>query len=186
MQIVQRSQGFALRTRLLLGAALAPLFLVSGCATNAQTGALAGAAGGGAAGALIGSAAHVPVLGAVVGATAGTLIGSSVGAAADDADRRKAIQADVAARGGPLSLEQIRDMAQHNVSDTLIIDQIRTTRTVFQLTTEQVTWLHEQGVSDTVIHYMQNTIYGPRRVVYVDPGPPPPVVGVGVVYGRRW
>ncbi len=183
MKTEQKTRRFARRGSLWLGAALVPVLFLSGCATNAQTGTLVGAGAGGVAGAALGSLAHVPVLGAVVGATAGGLIGNAAGANADAADHRKAIEADIAARGGPVSLEQVRDMAEHNVPDNLIIDQIRATHTVYQLTPEQLVWLREQGVSDYVIHYME---YTPRRVVYVDPGAPPPVVGVGVVYGRRW
>ena len=167
-----------------VGAALAPLLFVGGCATNTQTGALAGAGIGGAAGALIGSAAHVPVAGAVIGAAAGTMIGASAGASADEAERRKAVQQEVAARGGPLSLEQIRDMVHNNVGDAVIMDQIRLTRTVFQLTPEQITWLHTEGVSDAVIQYMQRSGYVPRRVVYVEQ--PTPVVGVGFGFRRGW
>ena len=89
------------------------------------------------------------------GAAAGSIVGAGVGSEVDANNRAKAIQADVAARGGPLSLEQIRDMVHNNVGDAVIMDQIRMTRTVFQLTPEQISWLHQEGVSDGVIQYMQ-------------------------------
>jgi outer membrane lipoprotein SlyB len=169
-----------------LGAALVPVVFLSGCATNTQTGALAGAGLGGATGAAIGAAAHNPVAGAIIGATAGTLIGASAGAEADRREYTKAVRQDVAARGGPMTLEQVRDMAQNHVADSVIIDQIHLTRTYYTLTPEQIIWLRQEGVSDAVVQAMQMTAYGPpRRVVYVAE-PPPPVVGVGFGFGHRW
>jgi hypothetical protein len=184
MQSAHNTQAYARRGLRLLGAALAPLLFVSGCATNTQTGALVGAGTGGVIGGLLGSMAHVPVAGAVVGAAAGTMVGAAAGADADARQHKQAVAADVAARGGPLSLEQIRDMAQRNVSDTVIIDQIHVTRTVYQLTPEQINWLKESGVSDPVIHEMLMTAYQERRVIYAEP--PPPVVGVGIGVRGRW
>ena len=171
------------------GAALAPLLFLSGCATNTQTGALAGAGLGGAAGAAIGAAAHNPVAGAIIGAGVGTVAGAAAGSAVDDAQYKKAVRQDVAARGGPVTLENVRDMTHENVGDAAIIQQIRLTRTVYQLTPEQIVWLKHEGVSDAVIQEMQMTAYGPpRRVVYVDPyyPPPAPVVGVGFGWRGRW
>ena len=179
------SSGLTRRGSCLLGAALAPLVFLSGCATNTGTGAAVGAGVGGVTGAVIGAAAHNPVAGTVIGAVVGTSVGAAAGAEADHRDYVKAVNADVAARGGPMSLEQIRDMTHNNVSDPVIIDQIRLTRSYYTLTPDQIVWLKHEGVSDAVIQAMQYTGYSPRRVVYVDPGPPPPVV-VGFGYRRGW
>ena len=125
-------------------------------------------------------------LGAVIGAAAGTAIGASAGADADRREYVNAVRQDVAARGGPVSLEKIRDMTHSNALDSVIINEIRLTRTVYQLTPDQIVWLKQEGVSDAVIQEMQMTAYGrPRGVVYVAE-PPPPVVGVGIGFGRRW
>jgi tetratricopeptide (TPR) repeat protein len=79
---------------------------------------------------------------------AGATIGAGAGAG---------IGACVAARSEPFSLEQIRDWAQNNVSDALIVDQIQATHTIYQLTPEQILWLHESGVTDAVIRAMTKT-----------------------------
>ena len=86
-------------------------------------------------------------------------------------------------------------MAQQHVSDDVIITQIRTTRSVFQLSANDTIWLKQQGVSDVVIQEMLATpsrYY--RRVYSAAPAYPPPVyvvepappVAVGVGFGYRW
>ena len=47
---------------------------------------------------------------------------------------------------GLSSLEQIRDLVQSNVADAVIIDQIHLTRSVYQLTPDQIVWLKQVGV----------------------------------------
>ena len=87
---------------------------------------------------------------------------------------------------GPLSLPEIAQMAQQQISDQVIIAQIRTTRSVYNLTPSDIQWLKQSGVSDAVVMEMQATANRyPRRVyteapvyaepVYVVEQPPPPV-----------
>jgi hypothetical protein len=95
-----------------------------------------------------------------------------------------------------VTLDQVVSMTQQHLDDGLIINQIRTTNSVYDLTASDVTWLKGQGVSDAVITEMQarrpGYVYpapGYVRPVYVVEDPPPPVhVGVGFgYYGcRRW
>ena len=92
-------------------------------------------------------------------------------------------------------------MAQQGISDAVIISQIRSTRSIYNLAPNDIAWLKSQNVSDPVVMEMQATAsrvvpadgrvygrayYGPD-VVYVQPYGPPPV-GVGFSYssGRRW
>jgi hypothetical protein len=103
--------------------------------------------------------------------------------------------------------------SQPPVGDEVIINQIRSTGSTFQLTTSDITYLKQNNVSDRVINEMISArprvgIVGPRartvvirepvpppmviydrpycwhpRPVYVCP-PPPPVVGVGFHFRR--
>jgi hypothetical protein len=86
-------------------------------------------------------------------------------------------------------------MTQQHVSDAVIISQIRSSNSVYQLSAQDTTWLKQNGVSDAVVMEMLATAHRfPRRVyvdgpVYGEPvyvvDPPPPPVGVGVGVGFR-
>jgi hypothetical protein len=173
----------------------APALFLTGCANNTQTGALAGAGLGGLGGAAIGSLAHAPVAGAAIGAAAGAVTGAAIG---NEKDRKEERAAVAAAQARALGLTDVAQMAQQGVPDNIIINQIRTSPTVFHLSATDITWLRENRVSDAVIAEMQNTALRPPRRVYVEGpvyGPPPvvvveepPPVGVAVGFGyrRRW
>ena len=155
---------------------------------NTETGALAGAGIGGLGGAILGSAVRAPVAGAAIGAAVGGLTGAAIG---NDKDRQEARAAAVA-QSRALGLTDVAQMAQQNVPDDIIINQIRTSPTVFNLSSTDITWLRENRVSDAVIREMQLTAARLPRRYYVEPAPvvvvdPPPVgVGIGFGYGRRW
>jgi len=59
-----------------------------------------------------------------------------------------------------LSLADIKALAQSGISDEVIISQIRSTRSVFRLSTAEIIDLKESGVSQRVIDYMINTASG--------------------------
>jgi len=194
MRIAQLSQITARWT--LTAAVISPL-LLSGCSSmnNTEKGALAGAGVGGVAGGLIGKAAGNTGAGVAIGAVTGTLVGAAVGDAKDQSERKQAVQQAVAARGGPLTLEQIRDMSQRGLSDAVIIEQIRSTGTVIYLAPEHIAWLKDMHVSDAVIYELQmSSQRTPRRVVVVEQPPPreviyvqpPPPSGVYVGVGGRF
>src|SRR5262249_22320177 len=141
-------------------------------------------------GAGVGALAHAPGAGLLIGAGTGAALGGLAGAAEDHREQRSAEAAAVAAanRQPPLRLEDVASMAQQHISDDVIINQIRVTGSIYNLTPEQIRWLKEQGVSDRVVIEMQSRIaYQPapyRRYVIYDPAPPPPVaVGVGFGWG---
>ena len=180
----------------LLGLILLPC-LTSGCATHTGTGALTGGGLGAATGALIGGATGHAGTGALVGAGLGAATGGLIGAGLDENDRRNAerIAAASVPAQGPMSIHDVVAMSQSGVGDSVIINQIRSSASVFRLTPTDVANLHAQGVSDQVILTMQQTCYRPVVVrpgpVYVGPPPvvvydpcPPPVVGFGVTFGR--
>jgi hypothetical protein len=104
-----------------------------------------------------------------------------------------------------MSIHDVLEMSRSRVSDDLIISQIRSSGSRFELTPTDVTALHNEGVNDRVIQVMMDTkfirgrpvvvgdpVYGPGPdVVIVTPPPPPPHFSVGLGYTfmrpcRRW
>ena len=172
--------------------ALAPLVCINGCASmsNTEKGTLAGGGIGAGTGAIIGSATHNTGAGALIGGAVGALAGGLTGHAIDESESKqdaKLASATAPPARGPLSVEDVKQLALHHVSDEVIINQIRTSGTIFTLTVADINVLKENGVSDAVIAEMQNTVYRcPRRVytpapvMIVEPPPPPPPIGVGV------
>jgi hypothetical protein len=165
---------------------LALLAPAGGCATHTETGALVGAGAGTALGAGIGAITGHAGTGALIGAGAGTLVGAAAGAHADERERKQEIQ-NAAARQA-LGLEDVAKLSRDGTSDTIIINQIRTSGTIYHLSADQIEWLKQSGVHDGVIQEMQMTAYHPAPVLV---GPPPvmvvepaPVVGVEFHGGR--
>ena len=184
-------------------ALLMPLAFLNGCQSmsNTDKGAVAGGGIGAGTGAVIGSATHNAGAGALIGGAVGALAGGLTGAAIDESERKqdaKLAAATAPPAHGPLRIEDVTQLARDHISDEVIVNQIRTSATVFRLTVDDINYLKQNGVSDLVIAEMQNTVYRcPRRVytaapvVYVEPAPPPPPpigVGLGFSYssGGRW
>jgi len=172
--------------------AIAPLVCVNGCASmsNTEKGTLAGGGIGAGTGAIIGSATHNTGAGALIGGAVGALAGGLTGHAIDDSEKKqdaKLAAATAPPAQAPLRLEDVVQMAHNHIGDEIIINQIRTSGAIFTLSAPDLNYLKENGVSDTVIAEMQNTVYRcPRRVytpapvVFVEPAPPPPPIGLGV------
>lgn len=145
--------------------------------------------------------------GALLGLATGTVIGGAIGNEADKKEKDALIQAKAdaeanASQGTPMGLTDVVQLAQRNTSDEVIINQIRSTNSTFQLSTEDLRFLKENGVSDRVVLEMQNRrptqvltpryvpvhrhpryMYAPPpAVIFVEPPPPPPPgFGVGFV-----
>jgi hypothetical protein len=160
--------------------------------SNTDKGVLTGATLGGVAGGVIGHAAHNTGAGAVIGALAGGIAGGAIGSHVDEKEAQARAQA-AAAQRGPLGLEQIADMSRNHIGDSVIVNQIRLSGNVYRLTSDQIVWLKQNGVSDYVVAEMQATdayrpgrrVYTPAPVVVYEEAPPPPVgVGVGVTFRR--
>src|SRR6266436_1983102 len=156
-----------MKTLRLLGVAVLPVLLACGCSSMSNTD--RGVLGGGA-----------------IGAGTGALIGN----AADEREKKTEAAIAAAQAQQQIGLTDIVQMAQQHVSDPVIISQIRSSHSVYQLSAQDTIWLKQNGVSDAVITDMMATARYPRRVytaapVYGEPvlvvEPPPPVaVGVGV------
>jgi Glycine zipper len=176
-------------------AIILPIFLACGCSSMSNTEAGAGAGGliGAATGALVGGATGHAGAGALIGAGVGAASGALIGHAEDESEKRAQAAAIAAAQArGPMGITDVVQMSQARVSDYVIITQIRSTGSVFRLSSNDTIWLKQNGVSDTVIQEMLATPYRAQGyaaapVYVVDPTPPPVSVGVGFGYvGHRW
>lgn len=162
-----------------------------GCATHEGTGAAVGGLLGAGTGAIIGKAAGNTGAGALLGAGVGALTGAAVGNSEDRKEHREAVMAASATSVGPMCLNDVIKLTQSNVGETTIIKQIQTSRTVFQLTTDDVVMLKSYGVTDPVINALQDSVRRPiRQVVYERPVViheycPPPPIGMGFHYRIR-
>ena len=170
MQIAQKPQISRGIRHKLLALALLPAALV-GCQTGEGTGALVGGGAGAAAGNLIAKATHGSrTAGTVIGGAVGAIGGAIAGKAHDDsvknAEARGAAQAQGVAQAQQGNLQQIAQLSQQGVTDTVIINQIRTSGQVYTLSADEIGYLKRYGVSDVVITEMQATASRPPRVVY--------------------
>jgi hypothetical protein len=161
--------------------------------SNTEKGAGLGGLIGAGTGAAIGSATGHTGAGALIGAGVGALSGGLIGHGVDESEKKAQLAAAAAVPPrGPLGITDIVQMAQSHVTDDLIISQIRTTGSVFQLSANDTIWLKQNGVSDVVVKEMLATANRvPRRYysaapVYVVEPEPPVAVGVGFGYHGRW
>jgi uncharacterized protein YcfJ len=189
--------------RPLVGGVFLPLVFMTGCAgmSNTDKGALAGTGIGAGIGAVVGKACGNTGAGAVIGGVLGLATGATIGNDIDRHEEHQAVQQAVAQQAAQQAeaqkrwptLEEIQKMAANGINDANIINQIRTTGAIYHLTSDQVVWLKQYGVSDAVIAEMQATatrvpppvVYQPVRervIIYDDPPP----VRVGFGYYRRW
>jgi uncharacterized protein YcfJ len=147
-----------------------------------------GILGGGAVGAVLGTAIGAATghagTGAAIGAASGALVGGAAGAAEDHAEHRAAVRQAVAdQQRRALSLYDIARLTYEGTPDSVLINQIRTSPTVYQLSADDISYLQQNRVSTEVITEMQATATRPRPVIYrerVYVEEPPPHVFVGV------
>jgi hypothetical protein len=161
---------------------------------NTTAGAVGGGIVGGAVGTGVGLLTGRPAAGALIGAGAGAGLGALAGHSEDRAEARAAARDRAIATANarpPLSLQDVVVLTQQHMPPQMIIDQMQTTNSYYNLTAEDLIYLRQNGVSDAVISVMQarrpppvvQTVR-PAGVVVYDPYPPPPVsVGVGFGYG---
>ena len=132
---------------------------MTGCATdNTGQGALFGGLFGAGTGAIVGHALGNTGAGAAIGAGTGTLTGAAVGS---NMDKQEAQIAPRPTRRGPtavataVTVPDVVAMTQAHVDESIIIDRIRTHGIIAPLQTNDVIYLHQQGVSANVIQAMQ-------------------------------
>jgi Glycine zipper len=196
--------------RVLLKGAFLPVLLATGCAgmSNTDRGAIGGTAIGAGTGAVIGHALGNTGAGAAIGGGLGLLTGAAIGNDIDRKEEKRAVEQAAAQQAAQQaeaqrrwpSLAEVQRMSASGTNDAIIINEIRTTGAVYQLSTKDILWLQQNGVHDAVIAEMQATATRPpvvyRQGAVVQPGVvivedrplPPPVVGVRFGYGywRHW
>jgi outer membrane lipoprotein SlyB len=180
------------------------LLAACGCDSmnNTEKGMVGGGLIGTGFGAVIGSLFHHAGLGAAAGAIAGTAAGGLAGSAQDHREDRQKAQAletarVIASQQPNVTVQDVVKMTLEHQPTDIIMRQIETTNSTYNLTVEDISYMTQYGVSSQVIGFMQ----GRRRIavapvvqpavqrVYIYEPPPPPVsFGVGVGYGgyRRW
>src|SRR5439155_2814937 len=109
--------------------------------------------------------------GALIGAGVGALSGGLIGNAVNKHEEKEAAAAQARQQIG---LTDIVQMTQQHVSDPVIISQIRSSLSVYQLSAQDTIWLKQNGVSDAVITELMATAHYLRRIhsampVYVEP-----------------
>ena len=105
------------------------LWAPAGCESMNKTeqGAVGGGVLGGTAGALIGSTTGHTGAGAAIGAGLGAVSGGLIGNSIEESEHKAKAVATAVPAPGQLSLSDIAQMAQQQLSDGVIISQIRTT-----------------------------------------------------------
>lgn len=128
------------------------LIIACGCASSGpkqKTGAVYGGLLGAAAGGIIGHQSGRGLEGAAIGGALGAVGGAMVGS---DMDNQAA-----AVNPEHISVIQIADMAGRGIPDEVIISEIKRTGSVYQLSSEVITYLKQHQVSDAVINYMMSS-----------------------------
>ena len=138
----------------------------TGCSSmnHTEKGAAIGGALGTGLGLGIGAATGNPKTGALIGGLAGGGLGAIAGSEKDDQERRErdvinanaVAGAQAQAQQRRMGLSDVMDMAQKGHDDAVIINQIKTTGSTFQLTPSDLDMLKTNGVSSRVIAEMQN------------------------------
>ena len=183
------------KLNLLIFAVAASAVVLTGCVdpngqqNNTGTGALIGGALGAITGAAIGGPRHGGE-DALIGAAAGMIAGGTIGNSMDQQQqaqlRAQAPQSYVrVVQGQPLSTADVKALAKAGVSDDVIISQIQGSHTAFHLSAADIIDLHNSGVSDRVVNFMQNTqnsaVVAPSTTTVVEEAPPAPVAETVVV-----
>ncbi|HVS35244.1 MAG TPA: glycine zipper domain-containing protein [Gemmataceae bacterium] len=195
MVSINKPQAGKWQRRILIGAALAPFLLATGCETAAGTGMLAGGGLGALAGGAIGAATHHAGEGALIGAAAGATLGGVTGAAVDNHNVKVAAK-DAQQRRAQV-IQDVVTLTHQGTSDQIIINEVQTAGLVYHLSGDEIAWLKQNNVHDCVVEAMQAMSYAPPpppgAVVVGEPPPPvviyrepPPVIGVGFGYHRGW
>ena len=203
------------RTRLLIIVVALGSWLSTGCSSmsNTEKGVGLGGLIGAGVGTAVGAATGDTGTGAVVGGLLGAGVGGLAGADADARDREQAdirrAAAEAQATPGPVGLTDVVQLTQRGVSDDVIINHIRQSRSTYRLSTQDILMLQENKVSDRVINEMNTSLtriglsQPPRTVIVRETAPttviyergpywghpvyvaPPPPVGVGFHFHSR-
>jgi len=147
---------------------------------RADRGALFGGLLGAGTGAIVGDAVGNAGAGAAIGAGVGALTGAAVGQELDniEAANRRAIEEQLGRQlaAGAVRIDDVVAMTQAGVDEELIVSHIRAHGVAGPLKTEDVIFLHQQGVSTRVIKAMQSPPQPAQAASYRQAAPTPVVV----------
>ena len=210
------TKGIVVKMNMLVGWIGTAVMVLTGCETpygtpdRAGTGALMGGAIGATSGALIGGGRGRGGEGALIGGAIGAITGGLIGHSMDQDEqarlRRQAPQTYVRVEEGrPLSVADVKSLAQAGIGDDLIISQVRSSHTIFHLSSADIIDLKNSGVSEKVINFLietPSTTAGteashdvvvasapppaPPETVVIAPGPGYAWVGGDWVWNGRW
>ena len=122
---------------------------VAGCESmggNTKKGAGLGALAGAAAGGIIGHQGGHGWEGALIGGASGALLGGAVG---NETDKRQ-----LELNKEHITIIQIAELGQKGVPEDVIISEIDRTHSEYALTSETITYLKDNKISDKVINRM--------------------------------
>jgi len=169
------------------------LALCGGCQSpyHADRGALYGGLTGAGVGALVGNAVGNTGAGAAIGAGVGALTGAAVGGEMDqmEARNRAMIESQMGRQvaAGSVTMDEVVSMTKAGVNEELICNHVRSHGVVAPLSSNDIIFLQQSGVTTRVIAAMQE----PPRVrtaqpVVVQQAPPPVVVAPYPYYDPWW
>ena len=139
-------------------------------------------------GALVGSASGHAGAGAAIGAGVGALTGGLIGNSVDEQEKRN--RALVEARlGRPLNpggvtKEDVVAMTQARLDQAVIINQVTSHGLATPMSSGDLIYLQQNGVSSQVIVAMQQAPVPQPSTVIVEQQPPPGVIVTGGYYYR--
>ncbi len=140
-------------------------------------------------GGIVGHQFHSTGAGALIGAGAGALTGAVVGNKIDenDARNRALIEARLGRPVGPgaVSIEDVIAMTRAGVDEQVIVGHVNNNGVVRPLTTGDITFLTQNGVSSRVIQSMQAPARQVQPVI-VQQAPPPVIVEQPYYYDPYW
>ena len=138
--------------------------MATGCQNmnNTEKGAVIGGASGAGLGAIIGHQTGNRDLGALIGGGAGALMGGAMGKAKDNAEERDMYRQHAAQMEATRKFEQnamnnhdVIKFANSGVSDDIIIGEIKRRGGRFDMSTEGMIYMRQNGVSEHVLKVMQ-------------------------------
>lgn len=147
-----------MKRMLLLLLCFSIVLLGAGCQntqSRAVEGGIIGGLLGATAGGIIGHQSGHGGQGAAIGAATGVLAGALVGSQIEKPKSQGVEQSAVPVNANQMSLQQIIDLSSQKVSDEEIISKIRLTGSRFNLSSVDLAYLREHGVSQKVIDSLQ-------------------------------
>jgi uncharacterized protein YcfJ len=123
---------------------------------NSKKGVGVGAILGSVAGGVVGHQSGRGVEGALIGGAVGGGAGGMIGSGMDDQHIQQA-KASHMSNVAQISILRIVEMTEKGLPDSVIIDEIKTSGSVYDLDMATIQYLKNQQVSDLVIDYMMKT-----------------------------